>query len=85
MRTWQTVTEDALNRLVASAADDQSIIGICGETKLENPEGSWWTMIQVGLFGGSHPEPHADLFLRRSTSTTSRTTCPRRSRVCLAR
>jgi hypothetical protein len=36
-----------LNRLVASAADDSSIIGICGETKLENEEGSWWTMIQA--------------------------------------
>ena len=43
----QTVTPDSLNRLVASAADDSSIIGICGETKLDNEEGSWWTMIQV--------------------------------------
>lgn len=43
----QTVTPESLNRLVASAADDSSIIGICGETKLENEEGSWWTMIQV--------------------------------------
>lgn len=38
-----------MNRLVASVADDSSIIGICGETKLENPEGSWWTMIQVRI------------------------------------
>ena len=44
---FQTVTQDSLNRLVACAADDSSIIGICGETKLENEEGSWWTMIQV--------------------------------------
>ena len=44
---FQTVTPDSLNRLVASAADDSSIIGICGETKLDNEEGSWWTMIQV--------------------------------------
>ena len=43
----KTVTPDSLNRLVASAADDSSIIGICGETKLDNEEGSWWTMIQV--------------------------------------
>jgi hypothetical protein len=27
--------------------DDSSVIGICGETKLQNEEGSWWTMIQV--------------------------------------
>ena len=42
-----TVTPDSLNRLVACTADDSSIIGICGETKLDNEEGSWWTMIQV--------------------------------------
>lgn len=41
------VTPESLNRLVTSAADDSSIIGICGETKLTNEEGSWWTMIQV--------------------------------------
>ncbi|KAI0337964.1 glycosyltransferase family 2 protein [Trametopsis cervina] len=49
-----TVTPDSLNRLVASAADDSSIIGICGETKLENEEGSWWTMIQVYEYYISH-------------------------------
>ncbi|KAF7345448.1 Glycosyltransferase family 2 protein [Mycena venus] len=49
-----TVTPDSLNRLVASAADDQSIIGICGETKLQNEEGSWWTMIQVYEYYISH-------------------------------
>lgn len=43
----QSVTPDSLNRLVAAAADDSSIIGICGETRLDNPEKSWWTMIQV--------------------------------------
>ncbi len=43
----QTVTPDSLNRLVASAADDSSIIGICGETRLKNEDDSWWTMIQV--------------------------------------
>ncbi|KAJ7780186.1 glycosyltransferase family 2 protein [Mycena maculata] len=48
------VTPDALNRLVASAADDSSIIGICGETKLQNEEGSWWTMIQVYEYYISH-------------------------------
>ncbi|RPD67384.1 chitin synthase [Lentinus tigrinus ALCF2SS1-7] len=49
-----TVTPDSLNRLVASAADDSSIIGICGETKLDNEEGSWWTMIQVYEYYISH-------------------------------
>ncbi|TFK33275.1 glycosyltransferase family 2 protein [Crucibulum laeve] len=49
-----TVTPDSLNRLVASSADDSSIIGICGETKLENEEGSWWTMIQVYEYYISH-------------------------------
>ncbi|EIW61536.1 chitin synthase [Trametes versicolor FP-101664 SS1] len=49
-----TVTPDALNRLVASACDDSSIIGICGETKLDNEEGSWWTMIQVYEYYISH-------------------------------
>lgn len=43
----QTVTPDSLNRLVACTSDDSSIIGICGETKLDNEEGSWWTMIQA--------------------------------------
>jgi hypothetical protein len=43
----QTVTPESLNRLVASAADDSRIIGICGETRLKNEEDSWWTMIQV--------------------------------------
>jgi chitin synthase len=45
----QQVTPESLNRLVASAADDSSVIGICGETKLANEEGSWWTMIQACL------------------------------------
>ncbi|KAJ7066810.1 glycosyltransferase family 2 protein [Mycena belliarum] len=49
-----TVTPDSLNRLVASAADDSSIIGICGETKLQNEDTSWWTMIQVYEYYLSH-------------------------------
>ncbi|KAH7905136.1 glycosyltransferase family 2 protein [Hygrophoropsis aurantiaca] len=48
------VTPESLNRLVASACDDSSIIGICGETKLINEEGSWWTMIQVYEYYISH-------------------------------
>ncbi|KAF8906646.1 glycosyltransferase family 2 protein [Mucidula mucida] len=49
-----TVTPDALNRLVASAADDSSIIGVCGETKVANEDQSWWTMIQVYEYYISH-------------------------------
>ncbi|KAJ3513631.1 hypothetical protein NLJ89_g2840 [Agrocybe chaxingu] len=49
-----TVTPDSLNRLVASSADDSRIIGICGETKLTNEQGSWWTMIQVYEYYISH-------------------------------
>ncbi|KAG6877249.1 hypothetical protein C0993_009166 [Termitomyces sp. T159_Od127] len=49
-----TVTPEALNRLVATSADDSSIIGVCGETKLQNEEGSWWTMIQVYEYYISH-------------------------------
>ncbi|KAF8528653.1 chitin synthase-domain-containing protein [Gautieria morchelliformis] len=33
-----TVEPDSLNRLVACCADDSSIIGICGETKLDNEQ-----------------------------------------------
>lgn len=41
-----SVAPDSLNRLVSCAADDSRIIGICGETKLDNEQASWWTMIQ---------------------------------------
>ncbi|TDL30141.1 chitin synthase [Rickenella mellea] len=49
-----SVTPDSLNRLIACCADDASVIGICGETKLDNEEGSWWTMIQVYEYYISH-------------------------------
>ncbi|KAH9965963.1 glycosyltransferase family 2 protein [Russula dissimulans] len=49
-----SVTPESLNRLVASAADDSKIIGICGETRLKNEEDSWWTMIQVYEYYISH-------------------------------
>jgi chitin synthase len=48
------VRPDALNRLVASCANDSKIAGICGETSLENEEKSWWTMIQVYEYYISH-------------------------------
>ena len=49
-----TVAPDALNRLVASCANDAKIVGICGETSLENEERSWTTMIQVYEYYISH-------------------------------
>ena len=49
-----TVREDSLNRLVAACAADAKIAGICGETSLQNEEGSWWTMIQVYEYYISH-------------------------------
>lgn len=41
-----SVAHDSLNRLISACTDDSKIIGICGETKLENENESWWTMIQ---------------------------------------
>ncbi|KAI9369464.1 chitin synthase-domain-containing protein [Aspergillus egyptiacus] len=49
-----SVKEDSLNRLVAACANDARIAGICGETSLQNEEGSWWTMIQVYEYYISH-------------------------------
>ncbi|OBZ70379.1 Chitin synthase 8 [Grifola frondosa] len=66
-----TVTPESLNRLVASAADDSSIIGICGETKLDNEEGSWWTMIQVYEYYISHHLSKAFESLFGSVTSTS--------------
>ncbi|KAL5113991.1 hypothetical protein ACEQ8H_008138 [Pleosporales sp. CAS-2024a] len=48
------VRPDALNRLVASCANDSKIAGICGETSLENEDRTWWTMIQVYEYYISH-------------------------------
>lgn len=48
------VREDSLNRLVAACANNTKIAGICGETSLENENGSWWTMIQVYEYYISH-------------------------------
>ncbi|WWD22641.1 hypothetical protein CI109_107134 [Kwoniella shandongensis] len=49
-----TVTPDSLNRMISCAADDQKIIGICGETKLANENESLTTMIQVYEYYISH-------------------------------
>ena len=48
------VREDSLNHLVAACTNNAKIAGICGETSLENEEGSWWTMIQVYEYYISH-------------------------------
>jgi chitin synthase len=39
---------------VAVTSDDSSVIAVCGETKLDNEDGSWWTMIQVYEYYISH-------------------------------
>ncbi|KAI5299467.1 F-actin-capping protein subunit alpha, partial [Ascosphaera pollenicola] len=49
-----SVKEDSLNRLVAACANDAKIVGICGETSLDNEGKSWWTMIQVYEYYISH-------------------------------
>ncbi|PWN43013.1 hypothetical protein IE81DRAFT_346989 [Ceraceosorus guamensis] len=49
-----SVEPEGLNRLVSVAADDSRVIAICGETKVSNEEGSWWTMIQVYEYYISH-------------------------------
>ncbi|KAF1850435.1 glycosyltransferase family 2 protein [Cucurbitaria berberidis CBS 394.84] len=48
------VMPDSLTSLVASCSNDSKIAGICGETSLENENGSWWTMIQVYEYYISH-------------------------------
>lgn len=49
-----TVEPEGLNRLVSVAADDSRVIAVCGETRVVNEEGSWWTMIQVYEYYISH-------------------------------
>ena len=48
------IKADGMNRLVAAAVHDHSIIAVCGETLLENEEASWWTMVQVYEYYISH-------------------------------
>lgn len=74
------MTPESLNRLVSCTADDSKIIGLCGETKVDNEEGSWWTMIQVsGLLFFSNI--HYLTILHRPTSTTFLITLLRLSKV----
>jgi chitin synthase len=71
------VTEDSLNRLVACCANDSKVVGVCGETSLQNEERSWWTMIQV------FPSKYGADF--RCTSTTSVMRLPSLLKVYLER
>ncbi|WFD01439.1 chitin synthase [Malassezia obtusa] len=48
------IAPDGLNRLVAAAVHDHTIIAVCGETLLENADASWWTMVQVYEYYISH-------------------------------
>ncbi|OLY83241.1 Chitin synthase 6 [Smittium mucronatum] len=48
------VETSSLNRLVAHCTHDSSIIGICGETRLQNEKQSWVTMMQVYEYFISH-------------------------------
>ena len=70
-----SVAADSLNRLVSCAADDSRIIGICGETKLENEQASWWTMIQGGAFLLHQSYMFTDGLSSQSTSTSFRIIC----------
>ncbi|OJA16306.1 hypothetical protein AZE42_03378 [Rhizopogon vesiculosus] len=58
-----SVTSQSLNRLVASSIADSNIIGICGETKLQNEEGSWWTMIQASGLSPDTLRSHAKILI----------------------
>ncbi|KAJ3309411.1 Chitin synthase, class 3, partial [Gonapodya sp. JEL0774] len=48
------VYPDSLRHLVACMMKDPNVIGLCGETKIENKWGSWVTTIQVFEYHISH-------------------------------
>ncbi|SEI34788.1 YALIA101S05e10682g1_1 [Yarrowia lipolytica] len=48
------VKEDSLNFLVADCVSDVNVVGICGETALQNENQSIWTMVQVYEYFISH-------------------------------
>jgi len=48
------VLPDSLNLLISSMVRDSRIMGICGETKLDNEKETWVTMIQVYEYFISH-------------------------------
>jgi chitin synthase len=49
-----TITENALNKLIATMVHDSKIAGLCGETLVDNEKQSWVTMIQVYEYFISH-------------------------------
>ncbi|KAJ3370194.1 Chitin synthase, class 3 [Allomyces arbusculus] len=48
------VSPDCIQRMVACFARDPSVMGLCGETQIDNKWGSWVTMIQVFEYYISH-------------------------------
>ncbi|CAM0140042.1 unnamed protein product [Umbelopsis sp. WA50703] len=48
------VAEDSLTHMVAAMANDITIMGLCGETRIANKRDSWVTMIQVFEYYISH-------------------------------
>ncbi|ORX87273.1 hypothetical protein BCR32DRAFT_215396 [Anaeromyces robustus] len=48
------VMQDSLNMLISSMVRDSRIMGICGETQLDNEKDTWVTMIQVYEYFISH-------------------------------
>ncbi|KAF9959214.1 Chitin synthase, class 3 [Modicella reniformis] len=48
------VYPDALTRMVACMAQDPTVMGLCGETKIANKKESWVSMIQVFEYYISH-------------------------------
>ena len=48
------VMQDSLNLLISSMVRDSRIMGICGETMLDNEKDTWVTMIQVYEYFISH-------------------------------
>ncbi|KAL7751349.1 ATP-dependent RNA helicase [Sorochytrium milnesiophthora] len=48
------VMPDSLGRMVACMARDQAVMGLCGETRIENKTDSWVTRIQVFEYYISH-------------------------------
>lgn len=48
------VYPDAINRLVSRMALDSKIVGLCGETEVQNSKDNWITMIQVYEYYISH-------------------------------
>lgn len=53
------VYEDSVTHMVAEMVKDPAIMGLCGETKIENKNQSWVTLIQVFEYYISHHQAKA--------------------------